>query len=125
PVDPASLVEDLRQVERAIQVSRRIFGGMLSFARGAARDAGGASVRQAVDNTRALLKEGFRRRGVEVVADVEPGLPALPGAQADLEQLFLNLLTNARDAMPRGGRVRVDARRVGDEVHLSVEDTGD
>jgi signal transduction histidine kinase len=125
PVDPASFHEDLRQVERAIQVSRRIFGGMLSFARGAARDAGGASVRQAVDNTRALLKEGFRRRGVEVVADVEPGLPALPGAQADLEQLFLNLLTNARDAMPRGGRIAVTARRAGDDVYLSVEDTGD
>jgi signal transduction histidine kinase len=123
-VDAAAVADDLRQIERSIQTSRRIFGGMLSFARGTVRDAGGANLRQAIDNTRAILKEGLRRHSIEVVAEVESGLPSLQGAQGDLEQVLLNLLTNARDAMPHGGRLRIAAGLCEAGLQLVVEDTG-
>lgn len=123
-VDRASLAEDLRQIEGSIQVSRRIFGGMLKFARGTAHNGGEANVRQAIDTTRAILKEGLQRRGIEVVVEAEAGMPALRGSQGDLEQLLLNLLTNSRDAMPHGGRLVVSARRVEQAIRLVVEDTG-
>jgi signal transduction histidine kinase len=123
-VDVSSVAEDLRQIERSILTSRRIFGGMLSFARGAVRDAGGANLRQAIDNTRAILKEGLRRRNIEVVLEVESGLPSIQGVQGDLEQLLLNLLTNARDAMPNGGQLRIAARLSEGGLQLVVEDTG-
>jgi signal transduction histidine kinase len=123
-VDPTSLAEDLRQIEGSIQVSRRIFRGMLSFARGAVQEPRAANIKQAIDNTRALLKEGLERRGIQVAVTLEPGLPPLPASQGDLEQLFLNLLTNARDAMPQGGRLEVAARRDGPALQLVVADTG-
>ncbi len=122
-IDAASLAEDLRQIEGSIQVSRRIFGGMLTFARGAVQN-GEANVKQAIDTTRAILKEGLQRRGIAVVVEAEPGLPAVRGSQGDLEQLLLNLLTNARDAMPRGGRLVIAARRAEQAIRLVVEDTG-
>jgi two-component system NtrC family sensor kinase len=123
-MDVASFGDDLRQIESSIQTCRRIFGGMLNFARGRAKETGGASIRQAIDNTRAILKEGFRLRGIDVVVDVEAGLPALRGSQGDLEQLFLNLLTNSRDAMPNGGRLEITARRSEQMVRLVVADSG-
>jgi signal transduction histidine kinase len=123
-MEVASLGEDLRQIEGSIQISRRIFGGMLSFARGTVHETGGANIQQAIDNTRAILKEGLRRHGIEVVEEVEPGLLSLPGSQGDLEQLFLNLLTNARDAMPHGGRLVIAARKAEQTIQLMVEDTG-
>jgi signal transduction histidine kinase len=123
-VDLASLTEDLRQIEGSILTSRRIFGGMLSFARGSARAAEGANIRQAIDNTRAILKQGLSRRGIEVVVQVEDRLPLIQGSQSDLEQLLLNLLTNARDAMPKGGRLTIAARRNDSNLQLVVEDTG-
>jgi signal transduction histidine kinase len=121
--DVAELAEDLGRIEGSIQISRRIFGGMLRFARGAAHH-GGANVRQAVDNTLAILREGFQRQAVHVDVELDAELPFLPGPQGDLEQLLLNLLTNARDAMPGGGRLSVVARRAGPAVELAVEDTG-
>jgi signal transduction histidine kinase len=123
-VDPASLVEDLRQIEGSILTSRRIFGGMLSFARGAVHAADGANIRQAIDNTRAILKEGLCRRGIEVVVEADDRLPLIPCSQSDLEQLLLNLLTNARDAMPKGGRLSIAARWSDSNLQLVVEDTG-
>jgi signal transduction histidine kinase len=124
PVDPAALAEDLRQIEGSILTCRRIFGGMLKFARGTAHTAGGANIRQAIDNTRAILHEGLRRHGIEVVVETETGLPALSASQGDLERLLLNLLTNSRDAMPHGGRLAIAARRSDAGIQLVVEDTG-
>jgi signal transduction histidine kinase len=123
-INPTLFGEDLSQIERSILTSRRIFSGMLSFARGTVRDSTGASIRQAVDTTRSILKEGLRRRGIELVIEVEAELPSIPGAQSDLEQLLLNLLSNARDAMPQGGRLRIGARRLERAVEIDVEDTG-
>jgi signal transduction histidine kinase len=121
---PSGLAEDLGQVEESVQVCRRIFGGMLSFARGEARNIGQAYVRQAVECARAILKDGLERRGVEVTVDLEPDVAPVHGVQAELDQLLLNLLTNSRDAMPQGGRLSVRARRLEGAVELVVEDTG-
>jgi signal transduction histidine kinase len=123
-VDANSFAADLGEIERSIQVSRRIFGGMLSFARGAVRETTEASLKQAIDCTRSILKEGIERRGIELIVDLEPDLPPLKAARVDLEQLFLNLLTNSRDAMPDGGRLTVRARRAGAAIELTIEDTG-
>src|SRR5262249_19114345 len=111
PVAPDVLARDLHDVEQSVQVGRRIFGGMLSFARGAARNIGEAHVRHAVECARTILKDGLARAGVEPVVDLEPDLPPVHGVQADLDQLLLNLVTNARDAMPQGGRLTIRARR--------------
>jgi signal transduction histidine kinase len=123
-LDVSSSADDLRQIESSIQTSRRIFGGMLSFARGTAHATGEANIKHAIENTRAILKEGFQRRGIEVIAEVEPGLPPVSASQGDLEQLFLNLLTNSRDAMPNGGRLAITARRKEDAIQLVVQDSG-
>jgi signal transduction histidine kinase len=124
PVPPDVLTRDLCDVEESVQVCRRIFGGMLSFARGAVRNVGEAHVRQAVECARTILKDGLTRYGVELTVELEPDLPAVHGVQADLDQLLLNLFTNARDAMPNGGRLTIGARRQDGAVELIVADTG-
>jgi signal transduction histidine kinase len=121
-MNPASFCQDLAQIESSMQTSRRIFSGMLSFARGAA--SAGANIKQAIENSRIILKESLERYGISVVVNIDTGLPSIPGSQADLEQLFLNLLTNARDAMPQGGDLSIAARRGEAAIQLMVEDSG-
>jgi two-component system, NtrC family, sensor kinase len=123
-LEPAVLSEDLEQLQKSLQVCRRIFGGMLSFSRGAARRTGYAQVRRAIDTASAILKYGLGRSGISLVIDVSDELPSVACSQSDLEQVFLNLLTNAREAMPHGGRITIDARSMAHGVEIAVSDSG-
>ena len=123
-LDPNVLAEDLEQLQKSLQVCRRIFGGMLSFARGAARRTGDAHVRLAIDTASAILKYGLVRGGIELTIDVPEELPPVACSQSDLEQVVLNLLTNAREAMPHGGRITIQARPGARGIEIAVSDSG-
>jgi signal transduction histidine kinase/ActR/RegA family two-component response regulator len=62
-------------------------------------------------------------RNIEIQLDVQRDL-IVKGNPSLLSQVFMNLFTNARDAMPKGGKLRVQAKRVGRQVVVAVSDTG-
>jgi two-component system, NtrC family, sensor kinase len=124
PLEPAVLAQDLAQIEHSIQVCRRIFGAMLNFARGNARECSAVSLCHAADSALAILREGIERRGVRVVVEIPHDLPPLEGVQADVEQLLLNLVSNARDASKAGDQLAIRAASDGATIELVVEDTG-
>ena len=61
---------------------------------------------------------------VEIVREVAPGLPPVHADREQVLQLLLNLVGNALDALPAGGRIVVSARREGARVAISVADSG-
>ena len=123
-VDPEVMVEDLKQIEQSIQVCRRIFGGMLNFARGTATESLGGDLRAALGNAQTMLEDGMRRRGILCECTLPDEIPNVRAGQTDLDQVFFNLLANARDAMPDGGSVRIEAQARERDLLVVVEDTG-
>jgi two-component system, NtrC family, sensor kinase len=121
---PAVFAEDLEHVQKSLQVCRRIFGGMLTFSRNAARRSGYGQVRRAIETTSAILKYGMSRSAIELRIDMPDEVPEVSCSQSDLEQVFLNLLTNAREATPPGGRIEVAVRPLDRVVEISIADTG-
>lgn len=82
-------------------------------------------VRDAVDIARSDIDHRARREGLSVRIDVDvPPLPRVTGSAADLRFVFMNLLLNTRDAMPRGGTIHLRGRHEGKSVILTVEDEG-
>jgi len=122
--DPSIFLQDLRQVEQSVQTCRRIFGGMLGLARGSAETVGHGYVTRAIQSVVAILKDSIERQRIRLEVSVGEELPVIRGKQGDLEQLFLNLVTNARDAMPGGGKLSIAGRRAGSMVEISIRDTG-
>jgi two-component system, NtrC family, sensor kinase len=121
---PAVFAEDLEHVQKSLQVCRRIFGGMLTFSRNAARGSRFGQVRRAIETASAILKYGMGRSGIELSVNMPDDLPEVACSQSDLEQVFLNLLTNAREATPHGGRILVTVQSTGRVVDISIADSG-
>ena len=121
---PTVFAEDLEHLQKALQVCRRIFGGMLTFSRNAARRSGSGQVRRALDTASAILKYGMSRSAIELHVNVPDEVPEVACSQSDLEQVFLNLLTNAREATPHGGRITVSVHASDRTVEISIADSG-
>jgi signal transduction histidine kinase len=123
-LDQVQFAKDIQQIERSVQWSRRILGGMLAFAKSSLRAGGQAEVTPAVQRALDLLKSGMESRGIELGVEVSPNLPRPRIAQVELEQILFNLLSNARDATPRGGRVDLVVLQSEGSIELTVADTG-
>ncbi len=121
---PDVLVQDLVQIEQSAQICQRIFDGMLQLARSESRPSGSASLSKALEGTLAILGTRVKRAGVALEMKVPDGLPEVSASLGGLEQVFLNLFTNALDAMPAGGRLKVQARHLGGRVEVRIADTG-
>lgn len=71
-----------------------------------------------------LVMPGLSFRGIEMRASFEERLPATLGDNGELQEAFLNLLTNAMDAMPNGGLLRLETRSNDGTIRVTIADTG-
>jgi len=70
------------------------------------------------------LDHQFEEKGVALEVDIQPDLPPVRADEDRIGQVLLNLVGNALQYTPSGGRVRLSARSEGGRVRFSVEDTG-
>jgi signal transduction histidine kinase len=75
-------------------------------------------------NTVTVLRAKARQKSAAVQIELEAGLPRVRGFAGELNQIWGNLIDNALDAVPDGGRVEVEAKREGERVVVSIIDNG-
>jgi signal transduction histidine kinase len=83
-----------------------------------------ASVESGLRDTIRVVASKAKSRGASVTLDVEPDLPDVRGTGGELNQVWLNLIDNALDAIAEAGHVHITARRELDQVVVSVADDG-
>ncbi|HXX62303.1 MAG TPA: protoglobin domain-containing protein [Bacteroidota bacterium] len=114
----------LRMIREQIDRISRLIQTLLSAARPREPVRIPISVAAVLDNSLSFLAENFHRRGIEVERRFSP-TPEISGDAEKLQQLFLNLLLNAVDAMPQGGTIVVTLTKQGDrDVEVRIRDTG-
>ncbi len=121
--EPQALRDDLEQVLASLCIVKRVFSGMLGFARDA-RSRGPVDVNRCVMETLALLEGSLARGGLRLETSLADGLALVVGNSVLLEQVRLTLVGNARDATPRGGAIRVTTAPADEAIALVVEDSG-
>ncbi|HEU4401292.1 MAG TPA: ATP-binding protein [Candidatus Polarisedimenticolia bacterium] len=104
--------KNLRIITAQIERIARIVRGMLDFARAREPRLSPTEVRPVIDKVLEFLEPRFEGGGVRVRPDLPDGLPPVVADADQLHQVFLNLTTNAIDAMPGGGTLSVSARQV-------------
>lgn len=117
----------MRQVDRI----EKTIDHFLRFARPQAPVMAAVDLKRLVDDAVLIVRPRANQQGVAVAVDVAPGLPAVTGDARQLGEALVNLLVNALEEMPGGGRLAVGARwepaagRPGAaRVALEVADTG-
>lgn len=117
--------EDLRVIEHEIRRMERTLQTFLDFARPPRPDRRRLDLTEVADRVVALVGGRARKQDVDLRIDRAEGPVWVDGDQDQLQQLLLNLVLNALDAMPHGGMVDVEFRPPRDgQVELLVRDTG-
>ena len=113
-------------LEKITQQSFRaseIANGLLNFSRTSTTEFRETNLNQVIRDTLSLLEHQFKTAQIEVDMHLDEDLPTIQGNPGKLQQVFLNLLLNAKDAMPGGGQLRV-ATQFNGHVAALVADSG-
>jgi two-component system NtrC family sensor kinase len=116
----------LQKMQRQTDRASNIVSNLLNFSRtGNAIDLAEIDINKLLDDTLQLLEPQLRKSNVEVVKFYSPNPPMVFGNAGKLQQIFTNLVLNARDAMLSGGRITL-LTGIEDEnqVVIEVSDTG-
>jgi two-component system, NtrC family, sensor kinase len=125
PADPRTRL--LEKIERQTFRAAKIVNGLLTLARPAAAssgDRGPVDLNIVVSDVLSLLEHQFELHRVKVRRELSGTPIVVVGMEHKLQQVFLNLFLNAKDAMPRGGWLTIATRVDGDHAVVEVADTG-
>jgi PAS domain S-box-containing protein len=100
-----------------------IANGLLNFSRTSTTEFRETNLNQVIRDTLSLLEHQFKTAQIAVDLDLAEELPPIHGNPGKLQQVFLNLLLNAKEAMPGGGRLSI-ATRVNGQVEALISDSG-
>ncbi|OGQ11902.1 MAG: hypothetical protein A2138_19640 [Deltaproteobacteria bacterium RBG_16_71_12] len=116
----------LQDIEKEALRIKDIVDSLLKLSQDQAGQAAGTvDLNQVVDGAVALLARPIIAQRISVKKELSSGLPKVRGKIADLQQAVMQLLTNAKDAMPEGGTLTVRTEAVdGRLVKIVVDDTG-
>lgn len=122
PDDPKTKV--LEKIERQTFRAAKIVNGLLNLARPAQTDSGAVDVNVVINDVLVLLEHQLRTGRIQVRKELSPSPLLIQGVEYKLQQVFLNLFLNARDAMPRGGWLTIATRDEESGAVVEVGDTG-
>ncbi|MGO9290098.1 MAG: sensor histidine kinase, partial [Polyangia bacterium] len=101
-----------------------IVNSLLNFSRTSTTSLTDVNLNRVIQETLSLLEHQLQKSGIQVKTDLDPGLRPVHGNAGQLQQVFLNLILNARDAMSAGGALEVRTWSDGSGARAEVADTG-
>jgi two-component system NtrC family sensor kinase len=122
----ARIAPVLEKITQQTFRASEIVNGLLNFSRMGSVDFGRVDVNAMVHDTVLLLEHQMRSAGVAVASELANDLPSVAGNRGKLQQVLVNLVLNAKDALQEkgSGSVRIVTARTPKGVELRVEDNG-
>lgn len=121
---PEKAVAGLRMIDRHVQRISTITRGLLSYAKPSIERKSRQDLNAIVRATLELLGDQLQAQQVQLRVELAPSPLDVTANGSEIQQVLLNLINNAADAMPTGGTLRVSTAAENGEVRLAVTDTG-
>jgi two-component system NtrC family sensor kinase len=120
--------DELRQatakIETHVERARKVVHNMLGYARRMEPRHEDVDLNQTVDQTITLLENFARTNNIDIQTDLADDLPVIASDQAQLQQVFFNLITNAIDAIGKKGLIEIKSWRDAASLFVSIADNG-
>jgi len=114
----------LEKIEKQTFRAAEIVNGLLSFARMNGSEFGNVDVNQLIQESLSLLDHQLKQCNIRLESHLERSLLRVHGNGGKLQQVLINLLLNARDAMPSGGLLEIETSMNDSMVLVDIRDTG-
>ncbi|MBI2899770.1 MAG: hypothetical protein HYY17_06270 [Planctomycetes bacterium] len=121
---PEPIAGELDRILGQVRRVGDITHGLLAYSRPSPGKREPTDLNRVARDTAELANGRVRQRGVRLVTELDPALPAVLANSNEMAQVTLNLLNNALDATPQGGSVCLRTRARGGAAALEVQDTG-
>jgi signal transduction histidine kinase len=114
----------LEKIAKQTFRASEIVNSLLNFSRTSTTTFGAVSLNRVIQETLSLLEHQLQKSGIHVHVHLDSELPSVNGNAGKLQQVFLNLFLNARDAMSAGGTLEIRSWADGLGARIEVSDTG-
>ena len=114
----------IKKIEEHVERARKVVHNMLEYARRMEPRLEDVDVNETLKQTISLLDHYARINNIEILAKFAPDLPIVASDQAQLQQVFFNLISNAIDAIGKEGSIEIKSIRFGGEIAISIADNG-
>jgi two-component system, NtrC family, sensor kinase len=114
----------LEKIEKQTFRAAEIVNGLLNFSRLSGSEFKDLDINQLIGDSLALLGHQMQTNHIRVESQLDLSLPPVYGNMGKLQQVFINLFLNARDAMPSGGELAIQTGMTESMVIVDISDTG-
>jgi signal transduction histidine kinase len=114
----------LEKIAKQTFRASEIVNSLLNFSRTSTTTYAGVNLNKVIQETLSLLEHQFTKSGIQIHTELDPEMALIHGNAGKLQQVFLNLFLNARDAMGTGGTLEVRSWTEGLGARVEVSDTG-
>lgn len=121
---PDQTQKDLEKIMKASLHAREVIRKLMLFARQMPPQKKKVNLNQVIEEGLYFLESRCAKEGIEVFRHIDGDLPEVTADPAQMTQVLVNLIVNAIQAMPEGGKLTIKTKASGDFVILIVEDTG-
>lgn len=114
----------IKKIEEHVERARKVVHNMLGYARKMEPHLEDVDINSTLKQTINLLENYARINNIEIKTELATDIPIIASEQAQLQQVFLNLISNAIDAIGKDGTIRVISRCIQDRIEVQIIDNG-
>lgn len=128
PEERTEDIEDLKIIISQAERCSKIVSGLLGFSRKTVFEMKKTNLNSIIENTLIIIKNQMKFHNIEFILMLDPNLPEITIDPNQIQQVFMNLLINASDAMEGKGKIIITTRKIlfddHDYIEILFEDTG-
>ena len=124
-LDRNKALDILSKMDLAITHSSKLVSNLLDFARQTPPDLKPVEISKVIDQAISLVGHQAQLTKIKLIREETPSLPLVKGDSGQLQQVLINLIVNAIQAMPNGGELKIISFTDGDLVKVAIQDIGE